>query len=200
MAKSTRIIGPLAVLSYPHLAEAQKSMQAGKPAKFSAAFVFTPELLSDVKEAARYAEMQTALLDTIREKYGDKTESLLKSDGFKKGIRRDWDAKGYPEGSSFITARSAQQPGLVYTYPDPITKKPKKIEQDDIKKVLYPGAIVRPLISIFTFDQEGNKGASFGLEGIQFIRDGERIDNRANAEDVFDVDLSQAPADLADLI
>jgi hypothetical protein len=188
------------LLSYPHLDVAQKSNQAGKPDKFSAAFVFTPELLADAAEKAKFNELQQAVIAAVNDKYGDKGPAMLKSEGFKKGLRRDAESKGYPEGSVFLTARSTNQPGLVYTYPDPVTKKAANVKQEDIKKVFYPGAIVRPLISIFMFDKEGNRGVSFGLEGIQFIKDGPRIDNRVNAEDAFDVDLSAEPASLDDLI
>jgi hypothetical protein len=205
MAKSTRLIGPLSLLSYPHLAEAQASRQAGKPAKFSSAFVFTPELLADPKEKALFVALQTAALEAVKAKWGDQAEALLKSDGFKKGFRRDAELKGYPEGSIFLTARGTQQPGLVYAHADVATtgqpaRKPARIPQDKIKTDLYAGAVVRPLLTVFTFDQEGNKGVSFGLEGIQKIRDGARIDGRVAADDAFDIDLSQAPADLSDLI
>jgi len=197
---ATRLKGPLALLSYPHLDKAQPSSEPGKAAKFSAAFVFTPELLVNPAEKALFNELQQAIIAAVKEKYGDKAEAMLKSESFKKGIRRDAESKGYPEGSAFITARSVNQPGLVYTYPDPETKKAAKIKQEDIKKVLYPGAIVRPLVSIYMFEKEGNKGVGLGLEGIQFIKDGPRIDNRVNAEDAFDVDLSAEPASLDDLI
>jgi hypothetical protein len=206
MAKSTRLIGPLSVISYPHLDVAQASQQAGKAAKFSCAFIFTPELLADPKEKALFKALQDAAVAAVKEKWGDKAEALLKSEGFKKGFRRDWEAKGYPEGSIFITARSTQQPGIVYSHSDPETigegKKPKpaKMPQDKIKAEMYPGVIGRPLLTVFTFDQEGNKGVSFGLEGIQKVREGTRIDGRVAAEDSFDVDLSIAPASLDDLI
>jgi hypothetical protein len=197
---SYRVITPLVVLSYPHLAVAQKSNQAGKADKFSATGIVTAETLQIAEEKAKFDAIKEGLIAAGREKWGAKFDTLVKGDGFKKGIRSDSESKNYPAGSVFLTARSVNQPGLVYSYADPTTKKPAKIAQDDIKKVLYAGAIVRLLVTIFPFEQEGNKGLSFGLEGVQFVKDGPRIDGRVAAEDAFNVDLSAAPASLDDLI
>lgn len=198
MAK--RFITPLAILSYPHLAEAQKSNQAGKPAKFSAAAVITAETLQDAEEKAKFDAIKKGLIEVGTEKFGDKFAQLVKSDSFKKGIRTDSESKNYPAGSVFLTARSVNQPGLVYSYADPATKKAAIVPVELIKKVFYPGAIVRLLVSIFGFDQEGNKGLSFGLDGVQFVKDGPRIDDRVAAEDAFNVDLNATPASLDDLM
>lgn len=197
---SNRFIGPLSILSYPHLAEPQKSDKPGKKPKYSGAFVITPETLQTPAEKARLDAIKARMIEVGQTKWSSNFEKLVKGEGFKKGIRTDAESKGYPDGSIYFNARSDNQPGLVYSYADPTTGKPAVVPVELIKKVFYAGAIVRPLITVFAFDQEGSKGLSFGLEGIQFVKDGPRIDGRVAAEDAFDVDLSAQPASLDDII
>lgn len=196
---ANRFKTPLALISYPHLAEAQKQKDASKTPKFGAAFVFTPDILAMPAEKTLFTAMQAEALEVVKAKWPAKYEQYLQSEGFKKGFRKD-PKDGYPEGSIYINARSNNQPGMVYSILDPATGKPARVKQEDVKKVFYPGAIVRGLVSIYAFDTDGNRGVTFGLEGLQFVKDAPRIDNRVNAEDAFEADLSQKPASLDDLI
>lgn len=195
---TTKVITPLCVVSYPWFAEPQPGKQ-GKKARYSATLIFTPELLATPEEKARFAKMKAAALAAGQKKFADEFEKLLKSEGFKKGFRTDWESKGYPEGSIFVNARSDNQPGFVYAYAGP-DNKPAIVPAADIKKTFYPGAIVRASLNAFGFNTEGNKGISWGLNNVQFVRGGERMDNRAEASDEFDVDLSAAPADLDSIL
>ena len=63
---------------------------------------------------------------------------------------------------------------------------------------VYAGAIVRASVTSFSYDVSGNKGVSFALNNVQKIRDGERLDGRARAQDDFQADPN-AKADLADM-
>lgn len=197
---SAKLKTPRAILSYPHLHTPQESSN-GKAPKYGAALIFTPEVLAIPEERALFDALKQALKDAAIAKFGaDKVAALFKNPNFKPGIRTD--AKdGYPEGSVYINARAAQQPGFVYAHAEPGTNPPKpaRIPLDKIKDELYPGAIVRASVSAFGFDTDGNKGVSFGLNNIQKLADGERLDGRVAAENEFDVDLSQAPADLDNL-
>jgi hypothetical protein len=44
----------------------------------------------------------------------------------------------------------------------------------------------------YAYNQAGNKGITFGLNNVQKVADGERIDGRAEASEEF-ADLSAAP-------
>jgi hypothetical protein len=193
---SKQLITPLAILSYPHLDQPQPSTD-GKPPKYSAALVFTKELLSLPGEQAKLDAMVAAGQAAIEAKWPGKLAELLKSENFKKGFRKDGEEKGYPAGSIFVNVRSGQQPGTVYAYAGPDGKKPAQMPTDKIKAELYPGAIVRASVTAFAYDTSGNRGVSFGLNNIQKVRDGDRLDNRVAAENEFDIDLSAAPADLS---
>lgn len=125
----------------------------------------------------------------------------------------DVSSKGYPEGSLFINTRTENVPGVVSTIPagDPNNpKKPAIIVSDagDIRladgttvpkaRPVYSGCIGRGLVSIYSYDVSGSRGVTVGLSGVQVIRDGERLDGRAKAEDSFEADMDAVP-DLGDL-
>lgn len=192
--RTTKVITPTCTLSFPHL---DKAVQAknddgtpqGKP-KFSAAFIFAPGTDRRALEAAADAAGFN--------RWGDKYAEVKKKFRFK-AIRDDVEEKGYPDGSVFINARTETPPGLVYSHADPETKKPARVAADDIVKVFYPGAQVRASLNAFAYDRNGNKGVAFGLNNIQFVGDGPRLDSRKAAEDEFVVDLSAEPASLEDL-
>lgn len=196
---STKLITPIALLSYPHLHQPQPSTD-GKAPKYSACLIFTPDTLADAKEKAFLDLMQQAAIDAINAKWPGKAQQLLAGEGFRKGFRRDAEAKGYPAGSIYINVRAQHQPGIVYSHAEAGTNRPAKMPQERIKDEMYPGAKVRASVSAFAYDNNGNKGVSFGLNNLQKIGEGPRLDGRVAAENEFDVDLSQAPAPLEALI
>ena len=189
---SAKVVTPSATLSYPWLATAQPKKKATDKSKFSAALVFKP--------GTDLSEMEAAVVEVAVEKWGEKAREWLKTGKLRSPFRRDAEAKGYESGSVFINARSDNQPGMVYLWPEPGTTKPAKVEPEKIKDVFYAGAIVRAQLSAFTYDTDGNKGVSFGLNNIQKLAEGERIDGRDAPEEAFDADLNAAPAELKDLV
>ena len=207
-SKNTKLITPLAILSYPHLDKPQPS-DDGKPPKYSAALIIMPEVLEDPAERAKFDAIQQALIKAGTAKWGEKFEAMAKGDGFKKGLRRDAEAKWGSRfaGAIYFNARSVNQPGLVYSHEDMSvparpdgSRPPARVPQEKIKEQFYPGSYVRASVSAFAFDNKGGKGVSLGLNNMQWVKDGQRLDNRAAAEDEFAADLSQAPAKLEDLI
>jgi hypothetical protein len=50
----------------------------------------------------------------------------------------------------------------------------------------YGGAYMRAQIHAYWYDVKGNKGVTFGLDNVQFVRDGEPFGGRQKAEDAFD--------------
>jgi hypothetical protein len=197
MAEKKALITPIALLSYPHLHQPQPG-QNGKKPKYSAALVFTPDVLAIPAEKARFDALLVAANAAIDARWPGQREKLVQNPNFKKGFRTDA-KEGYPTGSIFINVRTEQQPQIVYAYAGP-DGKPAKMPVEKIREEMYPGARVRASVVAFAFDQEGNKGVSFALNNLQKIGEGERLDNRVAAENEFEADLSAAPADLASLI
>lgn len=194
MAK--KIITPIATLSYPHVAAPQplsaKDMKAGKKPKYGVALVFAP--------GTDLTGLQAAILEAATDKWGGKAKSVIAGQRYKT-LRDDVaDKPGYPEGAIFLNARSEDKPGCVYAWPDPVTGKPALVPDAQIGKQFYPGAQVRASITAFAYDTDGNKGVSFGLNNLQFVADGPRLDGRKAATEEFESDPNaMKPADLTDV-
>ena len=165
----TYVITPEAVLSYPHLFTARKNDKGEM--KYEATFVFSPEQ----QKTPEFAKILEALQAAGLKKFGERFHQLLKTDGFKKGLRTDGEAKGYGAGSVYLSARTDTAPQIVGPDLKPITDKTK----------VYPGVICRASLRAFGFDGSSNKGVSFALQNVQIIRDGDRLDGKKDAADEF---------------
>ena len=87
------------------------------------------------------------------------------------------------EGKVFINLKSEEQPGMVGPRAG-ADGRPEVYEPDQF----YPGCIVRASIAVYAYDHpQGGKGVGLGLNNIQFVRHGERLDNRKAATEDFDV-------------
>lgn len=187
---STNVITPKAMLSYPHLDKPQPKKKATDKSKYSAALVFAP--------GTDLSEMQAAAEAAVEERWGTKGVEKLRKGQLRSPFRKDAESKGYESGSVFINARSDYKPGVVYLWPEPGTTQPAEVADEDIRDVFYPGAMVRAALSAFTYDTDGNRGVSFGLNHIQKIAEGKRIDGRGPANEVFSADLNAVPSSLED--
>jgi hypothetical protein len=171
--KPPAYITPAATLSYPALFE-PKTMQGSDKPKYSASLVFPPG--TDLKQMQRLAQ------EAATEKFGDKWPALHRAGRFRFPFRTDGEEKGYAKGSVFINAKSDTKPGVVGPMAG-ADGKPVPIDDEDD---MYPGCIVRASITFFAYDQQGNKGVGVGLNNIQKMRDGKRLDGRRAASDEFD--------------
>lgn len=181
----SKIITPEAQLSYPHLFTPQAAEDGGQE-KYSCALVFF--------EGTDITALQRAAIETAVEKWGEKAKEQIKKGQLRLPFRKG-EEKDYADGSIFINVRGNRRPGIVSLIPDPKTGKPMAITDPE---EVYAGCFVRASLTPFAYDTSGNKGVSFGLNNLQKIRDGERLDSRAAAEDEFEADAS-AVASLEDL-
>ena len=179
-----RMKTPEAILSYPNLFQPRAASEGADP-KYSCTLIFT--------EGTDISELKKAAIAKLKEKWGDKTAAMLKAGSLNTPFRTDTEAKGYPAGT-FINVRSNDKPGVVTLVPGSDGKP--SVLTDESK--IYAGAIVRATIDPYWYDKSGNKGVTFGLGNVQLIRDGDRLDGRASAEDEFDADPDSV-ADLSDL-
>lgn len=191
-----KVITPIARLSYPFLGKPQQPSQPGKPAKYSCSLIFAP--------GTDLSALRRALEAAIEAKWPGKTKDPKFMAGLHKPLRDAPDdvlAKGYPEGSTFINVRSNNPPGLVYPWPaEPGSKVPMVVPPEKVEETFYPGCYVIASISAYGFEAEGKKGPTFGLNNLQWIKDGDRLDNRKKATEEFVADMAAAPADLSDLL
>ncbi|MEE9366991.1 MAG: DUF2815 family protein [Dehalococcoidales bacterium] len=150
--------------SFPNLFEAV-SFNNGKP-KFSVVMIFPKSTdLGPLKAAARVAAQAfwpNGLPSNLRSPFRDGSEKV------------DWE--GFGSETIFITASTLRKPGVVDRQLNHI------IEPDKF----YAGCYARATINAFAYDQAGNKGVSFGLLNVQFLRDGDSLAGGTKAEDDFE--------------
>lgn len=183
-----RVTTPVGILSFPHLFTPQAAQQADQKDKYSATVVFL--------KGTDLAPLVAAAYAAAEKKWPGKGTDLLRSGKVKSPFRLDAVEKGYPEGAVFINIRSESKPQIVSRFKDAVTGKAIPITDE---AAMYPGCQVRATIAAFGYDKKGNKGVSFGLNNLQKMGEGERLDSRKAAEDEFDADLTQEPADLSAL-
>lgn len=189
------IITPPALLSFPVLVEAKlgPNSKPGDVPQFSAQLVWL--------KGANVTEIQAAIIAAAADKWGqEKAIKGLKTGALTSALRKDAEAKGLPEGALFMNVRTKIQPKFVYNYADPTTGKAAKVNPEDIKRVFYPGALVRASIVPFAYDRPEKKGVSFALNNMQLI-DGTlpRLDGRKEADEEFQFDPAASAPDLSDL-
>jgi hypothetical protein len=163
------VLTPKFRVSFPYVFRPQvNKMNPGAEAKYSLTMLFEKGAdLSALKKAA-----ETAIVD----KWGaDKTK-------WPKNLRNpfrdqgDKEFEGYEAGAIFITATSKQRPGLVDA----------KLQDIIEEKDFYPGCYARATVRAFAYDNNGNRGVSFGLQNIQKLADGDPLGGRTRPADDFE--------------
>ncbi|HJQ13052.1 MAG TPA: ssDNA-binding protein [Gemmatimonadaceae bacterium] len=188
-------------LSFPRLYEPQPSKTIGKDGKPVLKYTMTLVLTDPEKTKA----LKKAYLDAVFAKFGrDKGMQLIKDEELKSPfLTKKLEKYGYPPDSCYIRVSSVKRPGVVADFRDPSTGKPAKITDPER---MYSGVQVKATLRLFWYDNDGNKGFSFGLNNVQRLtRRGEdgkpskedwpRCDGRVNAEDDFDADDDLDAAD-----
>jgi Protein of unknown function (DUF2815) len=173
--KAGNIVTSEVRFSFPHLFEPAKAQGAAE-AKYSLSLLFPhPSKLSG-KALEDYNACITALKaaaqQAAKDKWGDKLPTKLKTPFLDQG---DYEYEGYEKGAILIRVTSKQKPGIVDAKVQPI------IDSSQI----YPGCYGKVSIRAFAYDQNGNRGISFGLQNVQKTRDGESIGGRASPESDF---------------
>jgi len=187
MSKTT-VVTPEFRLSYPYLFEPRENTLSGKM-EYSVTALFP--------KGANMAVLEAAARAAIEEKWGSdpkKWPKQLRSPFRKQEERAKEDESGntilpdgYVEGAIFINLKASKlAPKIVDRKVKPITDESK----------VYPGCYGVASVTAFAYDQKGNKGVSFGLNGIQITRDGDSLSGRPNVESAFKP-LADEPADTA---
>jgi len=161
---TSKIITPIGVLSFPNLASPDKK------GRYGAAIVFPPGTDLSALNALIDEAMETIVPAGVNKK------------AVKRPLERDGSEKEqyggpYVEGARFFEAKTKFPPGIVDGKRSPIL---------DVQEALYPGALVRFQVHCYFYDVDGSKGIAFGLDNIQKVGEGERLDSFQPPEDVFD--------------
>jgi len=162
----TRVLTPVARLSFPCLFQKSAPMQGQTEGKYQCELIFEPGAdLSAMKDAANNA---------AKVKWAGKPPQGVRSP-FRDNSERN-NPDNYPPGGVFLSCRSKDKPGVIVG--------PNKEECIDPSEV-YGGCYVRVSISAFGYDVSGNSGVSFGLNNVWKVKEGEPFGPRRSAAQDF---------------
>lgn len=154
-------------ISYPALFQPKQIAGQGDP-KYSAAFIIDAKNpgLQKLKDAANEA---------VKKAYPDgKIPHGFKALPLHKGEDK------YPNDSTYAGQ---------YILNTSAKSAPAVVDQNMGKVIdpsrVYPGMFVNVAVSVYTYNQTLSKGVTTGLEAVQLVRDGERLDSRPNVNDLF---------------
>lgn len=161
---------PVGRLSYPSLFKARSMKQQDgsmSTPKFGAVLILDPKDCDKLK---------AAIIAAAKEKWGDKAVEGLAAGRLRNPLR---DGKIKEDtayhGKLFIGGNGVDKPGLVDVAGNPVTDP----------AAVYPGMYARFNISLFTYDMPQNRGVGVGLNHVQLVAAGERLDSRQAPDKAF---------------
>jgi hypothetical protein len=185
----TRIVTSMFRASYPHLWTPRPPSEGAAP-KFSLACLIPPEpvlaAMSDgeklVQDRRRFMKELTEAIAAAKTKtFGANPPPNLPMTIYK--AEEKGKGECYEPGWTLIRASAPadKRPAVLLAKRDPATGKWLPCPQEDF----YAGCWARASIDVYGYTKP-NKGISVGLNFVQKIKDGDRLDNRPVAEDEFD--------------
>jgi hypothetical protein len=164
----THLVTPEARLAFPALFEPKPVQQGSDKLKFQATILLPP--------GTDLAPFKRAMAAAARNQWGDKIPKGLKNWGPRSCEEREH-LEGFDEGWFFFSVKSN---------PD---RRPAVVDQAlrdilDPNKV-YGGCWCKFHINAYAYDRPDGKGITFGLNGVQLIRDDTRFDGRVDSTSLF---------------
>jgi hypothetical protein len=158
---SVRILTPPFLGSYANIHKPRKD-QKGKE-KYSIAMLFDKK--------TNISRLKKAIQEVGVEKFGPKAKfaSPLRDGDIEKPEDKTY------AGMVFCNARSDRKPGIVDA------KAVRVFEEGDA----YSGCTFRASVSVYAYEMEGKKGVALGLNNLQVLKKGPRLDSQKSAEDEF---------------
>ena len=168
-SKGVKITTPVFRMSFPKLANAE-AFQEGAKKNFSLTMLF------DKKQDL--AKMKAGIVQAANEAFGGKAK-------WPKGLSLPWrdgdekeDFDGYA-GHYYCSAKTQQRPVC-------IDRDKTKIEVDEIEEKLYGGCYARAVVIAKAVQSGSDYFITLYLQGVQFVRDGERFGGGVNVDEDFD--------------
>lgn len=179
MAEVKKYLTPVFRVSFPALFKAE-SFEGGAP-KYGVSAIWEP---------AKFTESEKKLWQAIGAAMDEESKRAFKMalkelpGNYKKGIRdgKEKQLEGYGEGKRFASLTTKMRPGVVDL--EKVKIGPEEGNDDRI----YPGCYARATVTVYSYDNKG-KGIALGLMNFQFVKDGERLDNRTEAAADFEGDF-----------
>jgi hypothetical protein len=186
------VLTPIGFLYFPTFFTAQGNRENPSQApRFSMMLLFDSVAI----QTSAHADLRAAVKEAIAEKFG---EAKLADAGFVRSLKlpfRDASEKsysGFEDGEIFMSAWKGGDKGA----PDVVDLQGKKIS---VPGDVWGGQLARGTVRPFAYDNNGNKGVSFGLEHAQIVKaDMPRRDGQQSGEQRFaaigGIDPAQAAA------
>jgi len=164
-------------LSFPHLFQA-RAVQAGDDPKFGAAFLIP-------KNHPMLPTLQAAIKQEKANKWGANIPATASSTLYDGDTDPKYNTVADNHGCMILNTSSAQD-------------QPPVLVDVNLQKVInpatfYAGCYVNADIGVYGYDKGVSKGIAAGLNGVQFVQDGERLDSRPSAEDMFGAPAGAPP-------
>jgi Protein of unknown function (DUF2815) len=191
----TSLITPLLRFAYINVFQPRMppKPKPGDKARFSALGLILPMEKMPDADKEKLKAMLVAVQSCAISAFGaDTYKTLVEEKKFGSPFRIDIKSKGHPEEFKwFIQPWSHTQPGIVSVF------KGSDGRPQDIKDptAIFSGGWGRLLVHPFAYDQSGNRGVSFGLDGLQWVREDERLNSRPGAKEMFEA-TEDAPEDM----
>lgn len=178
--KRNVLLTPKFRVAFPQIAE-MKVFQPGQKGRYSCVALFTPSSFSDkdkLKWSALIAACNKVSTETFKKPMKDLDRSVYKTP-FHKGEEKEQYA-GFGAGVLFFTMSA-------------YTRRPSVLDLDGATILdpsdLYPGCYARASVNPFANIQW--KSISIGMNHLQKLGDGERLDGATSAEEDFGADPAE---------
>lgn len=182
MAEMKKVVTPVFRLSFPHVFEADS--YDGGPPKFGLAAVWNPKKFTK-GDKKKWKALMVLVNEKSKEAFKVPWKDLPAN--IKRGIRdgaEKADLEGYGVGTRFANITSKMRPGVVDVNKNTISPEEGNSEE------IYPGCYCRATVTVYSYDNKG-KGVSLGLQNLQKIADGPRLDSRTDASEDFEDDVDE---------
>lgn len=185
--KKRGIITPVFRLSFPHMFAAWKGENANAEAKakYGGMAIFTPAEM-DIKDKGLWSGMIGLANEASNKMFGKPLKELPPN--FKKPFHRgDEKAEyGMTDKQIFTNLTSHVRPEI--RMPDGVTKLPDFCKKNGktVDEIIFAGIYCRASVNAFAYNKGGGKGVAFGLNGLLYVKSGERLDNRALTDEEFE--------------
>lgn len=157
-------------VSYPSVFKAKLNKLSGKE-EFSVVALFAKDAdLTELKKAAEAAVVAEWGADPKKWPAKLKTPFRDQAEKMKDGVM----PAGHEAGAIFLTLRSKNRPGVVVSGKNKVTGAPELVPIEE-EKDFYAGCYAIASVSVYAYDQAGNRGVSFGLVNLMKVADGDTL-------------------------
>ena len=178
----SNVVTPTATLSFPSLFKPQPNkLDPSKPPQYSA--MLTIPKTSDI------SQLVAAINAAVQAKWGTNPPANLRMP------IRDGDVMAREKQDPWYAGKWVINAKANVDYPPQVVGMDRQpvIYREEI----YAGCQVVAALNFFAYDAQVNRGVSAGLTAIMKVGDGERLDNRPNAQALFaNVQVQGAPTPL----